>query len=105
MTIEESVSLTKWVITISIPIIVTVTVGIISYINKQAKQIYELKEKQATMDERLKAEELLMGHTVRAGENIKTQLGNHELMIHEIKTDFKYMKESLDRILKILEPV
>jgi len=103
MTIEETLSIGKTFLMIATPIGLAIFTGLAGYANKQAKQIYELDKNYATLDARLKAEEILMDHIVKSGENIKDRLDNHDLMINEIKIEFKYMKESLDKILKILE--
>lgn len=103
MTIEETLSIGKLILTVAIPVGIAVTTGMIGFMNKQAKQIYELDKFYATLDARLRAEEILMEHIVKSGENIKERLDNHDLMINEIKIEFKYMKESLVEILQILK--
>ena len=93
----------KWIVATTLIVGVPIVSGLVGYVNSLSKRMYNSEKTSELLAARLKSEEELMGHMVRAGENIKSQLGNHELMINELRMDLKYMKDTVDKILHILE--
>lgn len=60
-------------------------------------------KKMVSVEQRLNAEETLSAHFIKTGENIKEQLANHDLIVNELRSDIRHMKETQERILNILE--
>jgi 2-phospho-L-lactate transferase/gluconeogenesis factor (CofD/UPF0052 family) len=54
-------------------------------------------------NERLTAQEELMRHTIKSGENIKDQLAAHHNLITEISLNFKYISKAIDDIKETLK--
>ncbi len=103
MTIEETQGIIKWVIGILVTIGVPTTSGLVYYVNSLAKRQNETEKVYGILDERLKANDILTAHLVRAGEVIKEDIAKHKIMLMELCIDIKYMKETQAEILSILK--
>ena len=103
MTIEDTLSVTKTAAFIIGPTAIFVAGYIINFQIEQSKRVNSLEKDCVSYRGRIDAEEILTAHLVHAGENIKGQLFQHELMINEMRVDLKYLKETQAEILSILK--
>lgn len=103
MTQTELLTLIEWVLGF---VIIGVAAGIVTITRHafmQANLRADMDVRLTKTSENLKASEELVGHLVRAGESIKTQLNNHELLIQKVTIDLSYLKEGQAMILHAIK--
>jgi len=87
--------------------IITVIVFILKWAQKIERDMASRKAQNEfdnlKQDGRLLRNEELIDHMMRAGEGIKARLDQNDLIIHELKTNFTYIKESIDDIKQTLK--
>lgn len=92
MSIESIVHLLMWV-----------TGGIIGGLVFLLTFAFKISNFMIAINLRVEQEEGYTKHFIKTGENIKDQLAQHELVVSDIRNDLKWLKESQERILKVLE--
>lgn len=103
MTIEETLGLTKWIIGITVPVMVVVISAIIAYLSKDAREKWQLQERVKVLEVETLECKKLIDYLIKTGGEIKQQQSDQIVAIATITQSIVTINANMEKILVKLD--